>query len=102
MEISTIWHTDGSSNDLHRIAGIGGIVRNGNGEMNIRNITLEMDSLLIVNMLKGIFKHAWEIADDIMETQSIIKHLQIEVVHCFREGNTVADALAKFGGTMQD
>lgn len=34
--------------------------------------------------------------------QSIIQNLHIDVQHYYREGNTVADALAKHGGSMED
>lgn len=55
-----------------------------------------MDSMLIVTMLKGAFKPSWDIRDDVIEIQATIAQLKIEVQHCYREANTVVDALAKW------
>lgn len=83
-------NTDGSSNITKRTAGIGGVVRNRNGDLimafakafhfctnnqtevqaalyalnwcrqnNMTNCILEMDSLMTINMMKGVYKPFW-------------------------------------------
>ncbi|XP_070056662.1 uncharacterized protein [Nicotiana tomentosiformis] len=66
----------------------------------IHNVILEMDSLLIVNMLTGSSSPFWEIHDDILKMKKIIQSHQIEVQHCYREENSVADTLSKYGATL--
>lgn len=65
----------------------------------VRHVILEMDSLLFVNMLTGVSSPSWELEEDILKMRKIIQQQQqITVQHCYREGNIVVDALAKFGG----
>ncbi|XP_070046188.1 uncharacterized protein [Nicotiana tomentosiformis] len=125
-------NSDGSSNILKRRAGIGGIVRNRNGQLivtyvqnvqfctnnsvevhaascgmklckdlNFGNIILEMDSLIVVNMIKGKYKVPWELMDKMETLKDMLQQLQAQVVHCYREGNAVADALSKIGAESQ-
>ncbi|XP_070003176.1 uncharacterized protein [Nicotiana sylvestris] len=71
--------------------GAGGIVRRGNGDM----LTVELDSLLVVQMIQGKAKPPWRLHKDIAAIKEKISHRNIEVCHCFREGNIVSDSLAK-------
>ncbi|OIS96191.1 hypothetical protein A4A49_09538 [Nicotiana attenuata] len=121
-----------SSNITKRTAGIGGVVRNRNGDLimafakalhfctnnqtevqaalyalnwckqnNMTNCILEMDSLMTINMMKGVYKPSWELTDDIKYMTQIAHNLNIKVQHCYREGNESADALAKFGANSE-
>lgn len=54
-----------------------------------------MDLLLVINMFNGKVTVPWELQSGILEIRRGIQ--QIKLVHCYREGNYVADALAKFG-----
>ncbi|XP_070011148.1 uncharacterized protein [Nicotiana sylvestris] len=124
-------NTDGSSNVMKRVVGIGGIVRDSSGKLvmayakalhfctnntaetqaalfgiewitfnRIHNVILEMDSLLIVNILNGSSSPFLEIHDDILKIKKSIQSHRIEVQHCYRKGNSVADTLSKYGATL--
>ncbi|XP_018623707.1 putative ribonuclease H protein At1g65750 [Nicotiana tomentosiformis] len=121
-------NTDVSSNVMKRVAGIADIVRDSSGKLvmayakalhfctnnttetqaalfgiafnRIHNVILEIDSLLIVNMLNGSSSTFWEIHDDILKMKKIIQSHRIEVQHCYREGNSVADTLSNYGATL--
>lgn len=56
---------------------------------------------MMVNMMKGIYKPPWELIDDIKYMTKMAQSLNIEVHHCYREGNEIADALSKFGANSQ-
>ncbi|XP_059306517.1 uncharacterized protein LOC132057959 [Lycium ferocissimum] len=123
-------NTDGSFIGSSKSAGIGGIVRKGNGDMVMAftksvdfstnnscelqvavcginwcceyqqgQLILEMDSLVVVNMLKGQTTVPWNLRRVIKETQRKIQNCHIEVIHCYREANAVAGALAKLVAT---
>lgn len=61
----------------------------------ITNIILGMDSLIVVNMLKGIYRPPWELEDDITYMRQIIQSQNIAIEYCYREGNESADAPSK-------
>ncbi|XP_060200767.1 uncharacterized protein LOC132629038 [Lycium barbarum] len=61
------------------------------------HLILEMDSLVIVNMLKGQTKPPWRLRKTIEAAQRIVHHRQIEVKHCFRKANAIANSRAKKG-----
>ncbi|KAK4337968.1 hypothetical protein RND71_042455 [Anisodus tanguticus] len=64
---------------------------------NISNLILEMDSKVIVDMIKGVNKPGWRLQYWVDKMQKNIKDLKAEVAHSFREATTVADSTAKYG-----
>lgn len=65
--------------------------------MGLRNIVLEMDSKIIVDMIKGTNKPSWKLQQLIEEIQEKLKRIGGSVQHCYREANSVADILSKLG-----
>ncbi|KAK4709920.1 hypothetical protein R3W88_004433 [Solanum pinnatisectum] len=51
--------------------------------------------MIIVQMIKGISNIPWNLITMIEDIQQRVREREIQVSHCYREGNTVADALAK-------
>ncbi|XP_075098056.1 uncharacterized protein LOC142175373 [Nicotiana tabacum] len=70
-------------------------------DLNFGNIILEMHSLIVVNMIKGEYKVPWELMDKMETLKDMLQQLQAQVVHCYREGNVVADELSKIGAESQ-
>ncbi|OIT32912.1 putative ribonuclease h protein, partial [Nicotiana attenuata] len=66
-------------------------------DYNIKNFNLEMDSKILVDMIKGINKPSWKLHHWIAKIQEKQKFFKADVIHCYREANMVADSLAKFG-----
>lgn len=64
---------------------------------NIKNFNLEMNSKIVVDMIKGTNKPSWKLHHWIAKIQDKLKFLNADVTHCYREANMVADSLAKFG-----
>ncbi|KAK6796412.1 hypothetical protein RDI58_004113 [Solanum bulbocastanum] len=56
---------------------------------------MELDSVIIVQMIKGISNIPWNLITMIEDIQQRIREREIQVSRCYREGNTVADALSK-------
>ncbi|XP_070034378.1 uncharacterized protein [Nicotiana tomentosiformis] len=50
---------------------------------NIHNVILEMDSLMVVNIIKDIYNTPWELVDDIRSMRHIIHSQSITVQHCY-------------------
>lgn len=65
------------------------------------HLTLEMDSLILVNIISGKYKIPWSLHSAIGQIQELVQQRNITVVHCYREGNAVADFLAKFATHME-
>ncbi|KAK4353053.1 hypothetical protein RND71_028571 [Anisodus tanguticus] len=59
------------------------------------NFKVEFDSMLIVKMIKGEINSPWNLLSMIDEIKDRVRERGLELLHCFREGNTVADTLAK-------
>ncbi|XP_070008183.1 uncharacterized protein LOC142162223 [Nicotiana tabacum] len=64
---------------------------------NFNNIILELDSKIVVEMIKGSSKPSWKLLYWITSIRDKMAHLNAEVSHCFRKANMTADALSKFG-----
>ncbi|XP_060201453.1 uncharacterized protein LOC132629989 [Lycium barbarum] len=123
-------NTDGSYLHKSGRAGIGGIVRNSQGELimafsisvnccnnnmaealvaefgvkwcyqhGYTNFTLELDSKVIATMLDNNLVTNMKLKQVLDTIRSIKNRVGIQVSHCFREGNHVADLLAKFAST---
>ena len=57
-------------------------------------VAVESDSLLIIQMVKGMIDSPWHMKDDIKQIQSMSSLGDFSFIHTFREGNTTADLLA--------
>ena len=66
-------------------------------------VIVELDALLIVNMLSGDYstaRHLLPLVDDCRALLNRIPHHQVK--HCYREANSMADALASCGAKMDN
>ncbi|XP_016491734.1 uncharacterized protein LOC107811342 [Nicotiana tabacum] len=63
------------------------------------NFSLELDSMIIVEILTERDTNNLKIKMLIDRTSNIVQHARINVKHCFREDNQVADCLAKLAIT---
>ncbi|XP_041004153.1 uncharacterized protein LOC121249518 [Juglans microcarpa x Juglans regia] len=61
------------------------------------NVILELDSLLIVNWLKEDRCNVWYLEDFWEEICSLLRDLNVQFQHVFREGNSAVDWLAQLG-----
>ncbi|KAH9302027.1 hypothetical protein KI387_013610, partial [Taxus chinensis] len=65
---------------------------------NIQNLIVEGDSLNIINLLNQSSSPSWNIKDFISESISISHTFNsIRIIHTYREGNKLADAMANYG-----
>lgn len=60
---------------------------------------IELDSLLVVNMLKEGRTDNYKMKKIIDEATQLMNQVNITPNHCYREANQVADFLAKFAST---
>ena len=63
------------------------------GKIQVSNITVRCDSKILADMLNGKASIPWKISP-ILKKISRYKRSVAEIKHCFREANSVADALA--------
>ena len=67
-------------------------------DMQIKEITIEGDSKLIIDMAKGVSQPGWSIQNIIMDIWHFLRGLdKVHLQHIYREGNKVADAAAAMG-----
>uniref|UniRef100_A0A0V0H132 Putative ovule protein n=1 Tax=Solanum chacoense TaxID=4108 RepID=A0A0V0H132_SOLCH len=57
-------------------------------------MTIETNSLALKQMINKQWKVLWELIELIEDIRVKLHSMQGQVIHTFREGNTVADALA--------
>lgn len=62
--------------------------------MGFHNITMEMDSLSLRNILNKDWRIPWELTHIIEECMHIMEDVNIQVVHVYREANQLADFMA--------
>ncbi|XP_059295412.1 uncharacterized protein LOC132048740 [Lycium ferocissimum] len=65
--------------------------------LGLKNVILEMDSKLIVDMIIEIRKPSWKFQHKIEGIQSRLNMLEGVAHHCYREANSVVDILSKEG-----
>ncbi|KAL3377123.1 hypothetical protein AABB24_003501 [Solanum stoloniferum] len=65
-------------------------------------LEVELDSQVVVRMINGSCKPPWRIHNLIEDIKNKIAQRNIIVKHCYREGNEVADALAKYATNIQE
>ncbi|KAH0686985.1 hypothetical protein KY284_017538 [Solanum tuberosum] len=71
-------------------------------DKNIRNIEMELDSIIVINMIKGVTRPSWRLQNIIDDIQHKMHQKNVTISHCYRESNGVADALAKHATTLQE
>lgn len=59
-------------------------------------IILEMDSLMIVNMIKGLTPPPWTLRKTVSKIQRKIQDMNCEIIHYCRDANGIAGALARY------
>lgn len=59
-----------------------------------QQVILEADSLVLKNILNGIWKIPWELIEKMENIMSITQSIDIIIEHIFREGNQLADCIA--------
>nr|XP_009759526.1 PREDICTED: uncharacterized protein LOC104212044 [Nicotiana sylvestris] len=64
--------------------------------MNFSNIWLQTDSLMLKNIIDGLWKPPWNIVDVVEEIISLKEGCNFKISHIFREGNKLADHLANY------
>ncbi|XP_019465442.1 PREDICTED: uncharacterized protein LOC109363643 [Lupinus angustifolius] len=62
-----------------------------------REVWLECDSSLVVEIVKGIKDPPWKLSNYWEHCKMIISSMKLTVSHIFREGNACADILTSFG-----
>ncbi|OIT05818.1 hypothetical protein A4A49_61584 [Nicotiana attenuata] len=67
---------------------------------NCQDLILELDSLLVVNMIRGKYNTPWRLKEGVTLIQQKVQHHGIKIKYCYSEGNEVADALAKHAATL--
>ncbi|XP_059315569.1 uncharacterized protein LOC132066235 [Lycium ferocissimum] len=67
---------------------------------NITNLTLQLDSLFVVQMIIEKCKVPWNYQRLLEEIKTIVHQRNIKVVRCFREENMVADAMSKHANSL--
>jgi len=62
----------------------------------------ETDSLLLSKTVKREWKPLWKISNQVQEIQKMIEDHKFSIVHCFREANKPADALASLSHKIEE
>lgn len=70
--------------------------------MNYLQICLQTDSMLLKNIIEGLWKPPWTIIDQIEEIMKFKEEHNIKVSHTYREGNRLADHLANYALDVED
>ncbi|XP_035545050.1 uncharacterized protein LOC109016147 [Juglans regia] len=71
-------------------------------ELNLAALDIEVDSQVVLSWLKKNRCGIWYLEDYWEELQELIKDMDYKVSHIFREGNAVADWLARWGARVGD
>lgn len=58
--------------------------------------TVETDSLLLLNSILNLWSTPWRMRETVDEIRELILRHYIQINHCFREANRVADKLASY------
>ncbi|KAH0781476.1 hypothetical protein KY290_001074 [Solanum tuberosum] len=60
----------------------------------VEKLIVESDSLLIVKIIKEVWKVPWELADYFDDLKREMTKIEVTIQHIYREGNKLADYLA--------
>ncbi|XP_016470893.1 uncharacterized protein LOC107793125 [Nicotiana tabacum] len=63
---------------------------------NYMQVWLQTDSLLLKNIVEGLWKPPWCIVEQVEEIWQLLGRDNFKVSHIFREGNKLADHLANY------
>ena len=67
-------------------------------ERQIMELTIEGDSKLVIDLVKGEAKLGWKIRNIILDIKKILNEMKMaHLQHIYREGNQVADTVAAMG-----
>ncbi|XP_070035410.1 uncharacterized protein [Nicotiana tomentosiformis] len=66
------------------------------------DLTLEMDSLLLIDMLRGEKESNYRMANITEKIAQLRRTTNINIHHCYREANQLADCLAKMASKAQN
>ena len=67
-------------------------------ERNILELTIEGDSKLVIDLVKGEAKSGWRIRNIILDIKYILEEMRmVHLQHIYREGNQVVDVAAAMG-----
>ena len=67
-------------------------------ERHILELTIEGDSKLVIDLVKGEARPGWKIRNIILDIKQILEEMRmVHLQHIYREGNQVADAAAAMG-----
>lgn len=61
---------------------------------NVEGVIIETGSLILTKMIKNQWKVPWELVENVEDIRYKLGTVQEKVIHTFKEGNTVVDALA--------
>uniref|UniRef100_M1D3M3 RNase H family protein n=1 Tax=Solanum tuberosum TaxID=4113 RepID=M1D3M3_SOLTU len=64
------------------------------------NITGETDSLLLQNCIQNFWSSPWRIIETVEEIRKLVCRYDIQINHCFKEANKVADKLASMSHSI--
>ena len=72
-------------------------------DMQIKDITIEGDSKIIIDMVKGVSQLSWTIQTIITNIRQLLEGLErFELQHIYREGNAVAGVIATIGFDLNE
>ena len=63
--------------------------------LGLRNVVVEMDSLTLLNSVKGLQRCPWRVDGEVLRICSLLSKVDFNLLHCYREINFAADSLAK-------
>ena len=67
-------------------------------ERQIKELTIEGDSKLVIDLVKGEARPGWNILNIILDIKQVLNEMKIaHLQHIYREGNQVVDAAAAMG-----
>ena len=59
------------------------------------HVVVEMDSLVLLNIVKGLQSWPWRIDAEVMRIQNLLNKAVFTLTHCYREINIAADDLER-------
>ncbi|XP_060195025.1 uncharacterized protein LOC132625763 [Lycium barbarum] len=60
----------------------------------LQHVQIETDSLALKNILQDAWKIPWQLIERVEQMPHIMRQLNMQIMHTFREGNQLADFLA--------
>lgn len=67
-------------------------------EIQIKELTIEGDFKLIIDLVKGVARLGWNIRNTIMDIKQVLNRMEnVHLQHIYKEGNKVVDGAATMG-----